>query len=115
VPLCLPDRADLWLSGVAAPVRIVYDADACLHEGKCRQVCLVPHVLDMTKLGYGTEVRARRSGRTARAARMCLDACPTGALTFEIAGITRPPPIRPAAGRGQAREVPGEPAPVPPA
>jgi ferredoxin-type protein NapH len=83
-------------AGVAAPVQIVYNADACFHEGKCRQVCLVPHVLDMTKMSYGTEVREPIGPDCTRCA-LCLDACPTGALSFEIAGITRPyqRPVRP--------------------
>ncbi|HQF30546.1 MAG TPA: 4Fe-4S binding protein, partial [Hyphomicrobiales bacterium] len=36
------------MTGGVAPVRVFYDAQFCMHEGKCREVCLVPHVLDMT-------------------------------------------------------------------
>ena len=75
-------------AGVAAPVRVMYDANKCLHEGKCRQVCLVPHVLDMTKLGYARDVRTPIGADCTRCA-MCLDVCPTGALTFDILGVTR--------------------------
>jgi ferredoxin-type protein NapH len=75
------------MAGAAAPVRIRYNADQCFHEGKCRQVCLVPHVLDMTKLGYARETTEPLGPDCTRCAR-CLDACPTGALTFEIAGLT---------------------------
>ena len=85
------------LVGTAAPVRILYDAEKCFHEGKCRQVCLVPHVLDLTKMSYATDVREPIGPDCTRCA-LCLDACPTGALTFDIAGITRRPP--PAFGPG---------------
>jgi ferredoxin-type protein NapH len=75
------------MAGAVAPVRIRYTADKCFHEGKCRQVCLVPHVLDMTKLSYASETTEPLGPDCTRCA-MCLDACPTGALTFEIAGLT---------------------------
>ncbi|HNP04998.1 MAG TPA: NapH/MauN family ferredoxin-type protein, partial [Rhodocyclaceae bacterium] len=32
--------------GILSPVRIKYTLDGCFHEGDCRKVCLVPHVLD---------------------------------------------------------------------
>lgn len=78
------------LAGAVAPVRVMYDASQCLHEGKCRQVCLVPHVLDMTKLGYARDVRTPIGADCTRCA-MCIDVCPTGALTFDILGVTRRP------------------------
>lgn len=81
-------------AGVAAPVRILYDGTLCFHEGKCRQVCLVPHVLDMTKLGYATEVRSPIGPDCTRCG-MCLDACPTGALSFDVVGVTQRPPVEP--------------------
>lgn len=74
--------------GAVTPVRVIHDAEKCLHEGKCRDVCLVPHVLDMTKLGYATEVRSPIGPDCTRCA-MCLDVCPTGALRFDIKGITQ--------------------------
>jgi ferredoxin-type protein NapH len=76
------------LAGVAAPVRIMYDTDMCLHEGKCRQVCLVPHVLDITKLGFARDVETPIGADCTRCA-MCIDVCPTGALAFDIVGLAR--------------------------
>jgi len=76
------------VAGVVAPVRVMYDAEKCLHEGKCRQVCLVPHVLEMTKLSYARDVKNPIGPDCTRCA-MCIEVCPTGALTFDIFGITR--------------------------
>lgn len=82
------------MAGAVAPVRILHDAEKCLHEGKCRSVCLVPHVLESTKLGHSREVRTPLGPDCTRCA-MCLDVCPTGALRFDIKGISRsgPEPI----------------------
>ncbi|MBK9080953.1 MAG: NapH/MauN family ferredoxin-type protein [Rhizobiales bacterium] len=77
------------VTGAASPVRIKYDGNFCLHEGKCREVCLVPHVLDITKFGYSKDVEAPIGPDCTRCA-MCLDACPTGALSFDIKGLSRP-------------------------
>jgi ferredoxin-type protein NapH len=77
--------------GTVTPVRVVHDVRNCFHEGKCREVCLVPHVLDMTKLGYSTEVETPIGPDCTRCG-MCLDVCPTGALRFDIKGISRHEP-----------------------
>lgn len=77
------------IAGVVAPVRIQHDARQCLHEGKCRQVCLVPHVLEMTKLGYGKDVVTSIGADCTRCG-MCIDVCPTGALAFSIVGVSKP-------------------------
>ena len=76
------------MAGTVAPVRILHVAENCYHEGKCRDVCLVPHVLEMTKLGYGRETETPVGPDCTRCA-MCLDVCPTGALRFDIKGLTR--------------------------
>jgi ferredoxin-type protein NapH len=79
------------LVGGASPVRIRYDAALCVHEGKCREVCLTPHVLELTKLGYAKDVTAPIGPDCTRCA-MCLDACPTGALAFDVKGFSKPRP-----------------------
>jgi len=76
------------VAGVVSPVRVMYNAEKCLHEGKCRQVCLVPHVLEMTKLSYARDVKNPIGPDCTRCA-MCIEVCPTGALTFDILGVTR--------------------------
>lgn len=77
------------IAGIVAPVRIRHDSTKCLHEGKCRQVCLVPHVLEMTKLGYGKDVVTSIGADCTRCG-MCVDVCPTGALAFSIVGVSKP-------------------------
>ncbi len=76
--------------GSVSPVRVVHDTRNCFHEGKCREVCLVPHVLEMTKLGYGRETATPVGPDCTRCA-MCIDVCPTGALRFDIKGLSRQP------------------------
>lgn len=78
------------MAGTVAPVRILHVAENCFHEGKCREVCLVPHVLEMTKLGYGRETATPVGPDCTRCA-MCIDVCPTGALRFDIKGLSRQP------------------------
>jgi ferredoxin-type protein NapH len=76
------------MAGAVAPVRVLHDVEKCMHEGKCRDVCLVPHVLEMTKLGYAKDVRQPLGPDCTRCG-MCIDVCPTGALSFDIKGLTR--------------------------
>ncbi|MFO1286654.1 MAG: hypothetical protein U1F25_06100 [Rubrivivax sp.] len=44
-----------------------YNLEQCLHEGDCRKVCLVPHVLE-TVIKAAPPMSTCRSGLTARAA-----------------------------------------------
>ncbi len=72
--------------GSISPLSVHYDLNHCLHEGECRAVCLVPHVLDMT-----IKNRAHKEfldiGADCTRCGMCLEACPTGALSFRIKGM----------------------------
>ncbi len=72
--------------GSTAPLVVDYDLEKCLHEGECRKVCLVPHVLEMTKKNRATEVHTDIGADCTRCA-MCIEACPTGALSFRIKGM----------------------------
>ncbi len=71
--------------GSVSPLVVRYDLNLCLHEGECRAVCMVPHVLEMTKKNRADEVEMDVGADCTRCA-MCLEACPTQALTFKIRG-----------------------------
>lgn len=74
--------------GVFSPVRIKYNAEACHHEGDCRKVCLVPHVLDLTIRGGALDVNQDVASDCTRCG-MCVDVCPTDSLTYEIKGLSK--------------------------
>ena len=74
--------------GTAAPVQIKYDLDKCVHEGECRAVCLVPHVLDITKMGYAQDTTEYIAPDCTRCG-LCVDACPKGALSFTLRGLDK--------------------------
>ncbi len=71
--------------GAVAPLVIEYKLEDCLHEGECRQVCLVPHVLEMTKKSRAEDA-VLSAGADCTRCGMCIEACPTGALNFKIRG-----------------------------
>jgi ferredoxin-type protein NapH len=74
--------------GSISPVRVRYNLENCLHEGDCRKVCLVPHVLDCTKKSYAEDIDVTIGADCTRCG-ACVDACPTGSLKFNIKGLDR--------------------------
>lgn len=76
------------LVGSVSPVRVVYTMENCLHEGDCRKVCLVPHVLECTKKSYAEDVRLDISADCTRCG-LCVDTCPTGSLRFTVKGLDK--------------------------
>ena len=74
--------------GLPSPLRVTYNAEACHHEGDCRKVCLVPHVLDVTIRWRGVNVDEDIGADCTRCG-MCVDACPTDSLVFEYKGLSK--------------------------
>ena len=71
--------------GSVSPVIVEYTLPDCLHEGECRKVCLVPHVLEMTKKNRAEDT-ALSIGADCTRCGMCVEVCPTGALNFKLRG-----------------------------
>ena len=74
------------LLGTTSPVTVQYQLEKCLHEGECRKVCLVPHVIEITKKNRAHDVKVDIGADCTRCG-MCIEACPTGALSFRIKGL----------------------------
>ena len=74
--------------GALSPLQITYHVEHCFHEGDCRKVCLVPHVLDVTIKGRAAEETLGLGPDCTRCG-YCVDTCPTGALRFEVKGLSK--------------------------
>ena len=72
--------------GAVSPLRVKFVLKDCHHEGECRKVCLVPHVLDMTVKGKAAHTEVDVSADCTRCG-MCVDVCPTDSLRFEMKGL----------------------------
>jgi ferredoxin-type protein NapH len=74
--------------GVISPLRVTYNAEACHHEGDCRKVCLVPHVLDLTIRGGAAAINEDVGADCTRCG-LCVDVCPTDSLKYEFKGLSK--------------------------
>ncbi len=72
--------------GAAAPIKVTYNLQDCVHDGNCRIVCEVPHVLHVTRKKRAHNVRVDLGADCTRCGR-CIDACPTNSLNYSITGI----------------------------
>ncbi len=76
------------LVGVLSPVRVQYRVQDCHHEGDCRAICLVPHVLDVTIRGRARAVTTDIGADCTRCG-LCVDICPTNSLSFKVKGLDK--------------------------
>jgi len=74
--------------GLFTPVHVAFRLEDCFHEGDCRKVCLVPHVLDCVIKGRATDTRMTVGADCTRCG-LCVDVCQSGALKFEIKGLNK--------------------------
>jgi ferredoxin-type protein NapH len=74
--------------GTTSPVHVKYDLENCLHEGDCRAICLVPHVLEPTKKGFALKEQVALGPDCTRCG-MCVDICPTKSLSFDVRGLNK--------------------------
>jgi ferredoxin-type protein NapH len=74
--------------GLVSPVQVKYNIKNCHHEGDCRAVCLVPHVLSMTIKGRSPE-ETMNIGADCTRCGMCVDICPPDSLNFDIKGLNK--------------------------
>ncbi len=74
------------LVGSLSPLKVTHDLNKCFSDGACRQVCMVPHVLNSTIRG---RARKRKTDLGADCTRCgaCIDVCPTDALNFKFRGM----------------------------
>lgn len=76
------------LVGAISPVRVQYNMQECHHEGECRKICMVPHVLDVTIRGRAKTLDTDIGADCTRCG-LCVDICPTTSLSFKVKGLDK--------------------------
>ena len=76
------------LVGVISPLRVSYHLEDCKHEGECRKVCMVPHVLEPVLKGRAQDLKVPIGADCTRCG-LCIDTCPTNSLRFEFKGLDK--------------------------
>jgi len=74
--------------GTISPLKVSYNIKDCHHEGDCRKVCLVPHVLDWTVRGRSPKINMDLGPDCTRCG-LCIDVCPTNSLNFRFEGLSK--------------------------
>jgi len=74
------------LVGATSPLKVTYHIEPCHHEGECRKVCEVPHVLDVVIKNRATQAQMNIGADCTHCGR-CVDACPTHALRLNFKGL----------------------------
>jgi ferredoxin-type protein NapH len=71
--------------GLTSPMKVEYHLENSHHDGQCRKVCLVPHVLEVTKARRAMKPVEAIGADCTRCAR-CVEVCPTQSLKFVFKG-----------------------------
>ncbi|PIE91133.1 MAG: ferredoxin [Acidobacteria bacterium] len=74
--------------GLTSPLQVQLHLDTCYHDGQCIKVCLVPHVLDVTKARRAVKPIVDIGADCTRCGR-CVEVCPTKSLKFKFKGISK--------------------------
>jgi len=74
--------------GIVSPLRVLFRLEHCHHEGDCKKVCLVPHVLDMVIRGRAEDMEVPVGPDCTRCG-LCIDVCPSGALRYDVKGLSK--------------------------